>query len=225
MVSRNAAALVDAPKLPPAKTDDALTLTDARAILRAARGDRLEALVTMALSIGLRKGELLALRWESVDLDEARLSVVATIDRVTGGGLVIGTPKTARSRRTIPLPVVCVDALRDHRCHQLAERLAAGPLWHDDGFVFATPIGTPLDGRNVTRWFHDLCVRAGVERRRFHALRHSAATLMLAQGVPLEVISRTLGHAGYAITADVYAHVETSLLQAGAEVMDRALRA
>jgi integrase len=78
-------------------------------------------------------------------------------------------------------------------------------------------------GRNVTRWFHELCARAGFERRRFHALRQSVATLVLAPGVPLEVISRTLGHSGYAITADVYAHVEDALLRTGAEAMDRAL--
>jgi integrase len=99
------------------------------------------------------------------------------------------------------------------------------PFWHEDGFVFTTPIGTPFDGRNMTRWFHDLCARAGIERRRFHALRHSAATLMLAQGVPLEVISRTLGHACYAITAAVYAHLHEGLHRVGAEAIDRALNA
>ena len=88
--------------------------------------------------------------------------------------------------------------------------------------MFTTPIGTPLDPRNVTTWYHGLTERAGLGKRRFHALRHSAATLMLAQGVPLEVISRTLGHAGYAITADVYAHVGAELLRGGAAATDRA---
>jgi integrase len=225
LVSRNAAALVDAPKQTPVKIDDALDLDEARSLLRASRGHRLEALVRLALSVGLRKGEALALRWDAIDLDQGRLSVVATIDRVRGGGLVIGEPKTARSRRTVPLPGVCLEALREHRRRQVGERLSAGPAWHEDDFVFTTPIGTPLDGRNVTRWFHELCAKAQIERRRFHALRHSAATLMLAQGVPLEVISRTLGHAGYAITADVYAHVGEALLRSGADAMDRALGA
>jgi integrase len=225
LVARNVAALVDAPKTGPAKTNDALELAEAKALLAAAKGDRLEALVTLALSIGLRKGEALALRWDAVDLDEGRLSIVATIDRIKGGGLVIGEPKTARSRRTLPLPDVCVEALREHRGRQVRERLTAGPRWNEAGFVFTTPRGTPLDGRNVTRWFHALCARANIPRRRFHALRHSAATLMLVQGVPLEVISRTLGHAGYAITADVYAHIGDALLRSGADAMDRALGA
>jgi integrase len=223
LVARNAAALVDSPKLPPPRTDDALDLDAAKALLAAARGDRLEALVTLALSVGLRKGEALALKWDSVDLDAGSLTISATLDRVRGEGLVLSEPKTARSRRTIPLPEACADALRDHRRRQLSERLRAGDTWQDGAFVFTTPFGAPLDPRNVTRWFHGLTQDAGLGKLRFHALRHSAATLMLAQGVPLEIISRTLGHAGYAITADVYAHVGGELLRSGADAMDRAL--
>jgi integrase len=223
IVVRNAAALVDSPKLPPPRTDDALDIADAKALLTAAHGDRLEALVTLALSVGLRKGEALGLKWDAVDLDAGFLRVAASLDRVRGKGLVLSEPKTARSRRAIPLPEACAEALRGHRFRQIGERLRAGDSWQDDGFVFTTPLGAPLDPRNVTRWFHALAQRAGLGKWRFHALRHSAATLMLAQGVPLEVISRTLGHAGYAITADVYAHVGVELLRGGAEAMDRAL--
>jgi integrase len=93
----------------------------------------------------------------------------------------------------------------------------------DTSHVFATPIGTPLDPDNLTKKFHVLCDEAGITRRRFHSLRHSAATLMLAAGVPLEVISKTLGHAGYAITADVYARIAPQLQREAAEAMDRAL--
>lgn len=222
MVTRNAAALVDAPRSSPPKIDDALTLSEAKVLLESARGDRLEALLVVTMTMGLRKGEVLGLTWETVDLDAGNLTIASTLNRVDGEGLVLGEPKTARSRRVLPLPAVSLQALRAHRARQREERMSAAS-WQDSAFVFTTPIGTPLDGRNVTRWFHKLCEDSGIPRRRFHALRHSAATLMLAEGVPLEVISRTLGHAGYAITADVYAHVGHEGLRAGAAAMDRAL--
>ena len=136
---------------------------------------------------------------------------------------MVETPKTNAGRRTLPLPRTALDALRSHRTRQAAERLAVGPRWNETGFVFTSPIGTPLDPRNVTREFHEVCERAGLGRRRMHALRHSAATLMLSEGVPLEVISETLGHAGYAITADVYAKVVPKLQRRAADAMDLAI--
>jgi integrase len=223
MIARNPAALVDTPRLNGTKLDDALTVEEAHALLEAARGDRLEALVTVALAVGLRKGEALALRWRDVDLDGGTLTVTGTLKRRVGLGLVVDSPKTDNGRRTVPLPQVCIDALREHRRRQAADRLAAGAPWHDDDFVFTTPIGTPLDPRNTTRLYHEITERAGLGHGRFHALRHSAATIMLSLGVPLEVISKTLGHAGYAITADVYAHVRAELQRRGADAMDSAL--
>lgn len=219
-VARNAAALVDCPRDDGPRLDDTLSLDDATRLLGAAPGDPLEALVTVALTVGLRKGEALALTWENIDLDARTLTVAATLTRRTGYGLVVGTPKTDRSRRTVALPSTCVKALQAHRRRQAADRLAAGDLWHPGGFVFTTPTGTPLDPRNVTRDFQALCTRARVGPRRFHALRHSAATLMLAQGVPLEVISKTLGHSGLAITADVYAKVGVELQRQAADAID-----
>jgi integrase len=224
-VTRNAAALVNAPRSEASKLDDVLSLDEARALLDTARGTRLEALVTVVLAIGLRKGEALALRWEDVDTDAGTLTVRGTLKRRPGVGLVLDTPKTERGRRTIPLPTICLTVLRDHRRRQLEDRLAAGELWQDRGHIFATPVGTPVDPDNLTKQFHALCEQAGIARRRFHALRHSAATLMLAMGTPLEVISKTLGHAGYAITADVYARVVPQLQREAAEAMDRALGA
>ena len=140
-------------------------------------------------------------------------------------GLLVDTPKTDRGRRTIPLPTVSATALKEHRSQQLQDRLAAGTQWQDTGFVFTTPLGTPVDPDNLTKRFHDLCQRAGIGHRRFHALRHSAATLMLAMGTPLEVISKTLGHAGYSITADVYAKVVPQLQREAADAIDRAFQA
>ncbi len=224
LVTRNAAALVECPKIGGSEIDDALTLNEATCLLETLRGDRNEALITLGLMTGLRKGELLALKWENVDLDANELSVVGTLKRGKGVGLYIDTPKTARATRTIPIPLRCSRALTAHRKRQLEQRLALGPAWHENGLVFASPIGTPIDPRNLTRKYHSITEAAGLGRRRFHALRHSAATLMLENGVPLEVISRTLGHAGLAITADVYAKVSRGLQRQAADAMEAALR-
>ena len=223
LVRRNAAAQTEAPRGQVHRIDDALTQDQARALLDAAKGQPVEPLVVVALSLGLRRGEVLALRWENVDLDAGTLTVAATLTRRTGHGLVESSPKTARSRRTLPLPQTCIRALRDQRRAQAALKLAAGPIWQGDGHVFTTPIGTPIDPRNLTSEFHRLTEEAGLGARRFHALRHSAATLMLAQGVPLAVISDVLGHASYAITADVYARVGEELKSEAAAAMDVAL--
>jgi integrase len=222
LVARNAAALVEAPgKSSPVL--DALSLEEARLLLAAADGDRFEALYVLALVCGLRRGEVLALTWDDVDLAQQTVRVRGTLQRRSQAGLVVEEPKTARSRRTVSLPSLAADSLRRHKRAQAELRLAAGPEWIDRRFVFTTAVGTPLDPRNVTRLFHSLCNRAGLGPRRFHALRHSAATLMLSEGVPLEVISETLGHAGYAITADVYAQVVPKLQKQAAAAMDRAL--
>lgn len=200
-----------------------ISKAEARALLDAAKGHPLEALVTVALSLGLRKGEALALRWSNIDMDAGTLTVAATLSRRVGHGLVESAPKTARSARTLPLPRTCLESLRTHRRTQAAAQLQAGESWRGEGHMFTTPIGTPIDPRNLTTQFHRLCVDAGIGKRRFHALRHSAATLMLAQGVPLAVISDVLGHASYAITADVYAKVGEELRTEAARAMDAAL--
>ena len=208
LVRRNAAALVDAPKGAGTKLDDALDADQALAVLDIARGDRLEALAVLVLAVGLRQGETFNLRWDDVDLD--------------AGTLTIREAKTDAGRRTVALPNFVVAALRAHRVRQLEERLAA-VVWQDPALVFASTTGTRLDPRNVLRWWHDLTIRAGVGRRRFHASRHTAATLMLNAGVPLEVVSATLGHAGYAITADVYAKVRPQLQRRAADAMEGVL--
>jgi integrase len=206
LVMRNVAALVDGPRKAATKLDDALDASQAEAVIAAAQGDRLEALAVVALRLGLRKGEALALCWSDVDLDAGTLTVRGTLKRRHGGGLYIDTPKTEGAARTVPLVAGTLEALREHRKRQTAERLAAR-LWTDSGHVFTDTIGGPLDGRNTLRWWHALTESAGVGRRRFHASRHTAATLLLDRGVPLEVVSAVLGHAGLAITADTYAKV------------------
>lgn len=231
LVARNVAALVDSPKQGGHKTDDTMTADEARLILSAAADrrigwddaksedlapDDLHALAVVLLTLGLRKGEALALRWSDVDLEDDELTVRHTIKfRRKGGGWYLTAPKTDDSARTIPLPAFVTDALRDHRRAQTERRLAT-PVWNDHDFVFPTSVGTPIHSRNATRWWHGLLERAGVERRRMHATRHTAATLLLEDGVPLEVVSAILGHSSLAITADIYARV-------GKDSMRRAL--
>lgn len=223
MVSRNVVRLVDAPPKPRSHTDDALTLEEARRLLSTISGHRLEALVTVAMAVGLRRGEALALRWSDVDLDVGTLTVTGTLKRHPGGGHYVDRPKSGASAATIPLPKTCVSALVRHRKQQAQERLLAGPLWRDGDFVFTTPHGTPLDGSNVLKAWYRIADSAGIARRRFHALRHSAATLMWEQGVPLDVISATLRHSGLAITKDIYVLFRPEVMRSGADAMDRAL--
>jgi integrase len=202
VVVRNVAALIDSPRGSDPKRDDALDVNEVQALFGAARSHRLDALVKLAVMVGLRRGEVLGLRWEDVDLDAGTVSIHATLKRLPGRGLVLDRPKTERAARTVALPEICTRALSEHRRRQLEERLAAGSHWQNSGHVFTTPFGGPIDPDNlVKRDYHGITAAAGLGKLRFHALRHTAATLMLAEGVPLEVISRTFGHAGYAITA------------------------
>ena len=132
-------------------------------------------------------------------------------------------PKSKRSRRSVVLPGVVKTALKAHRVYQLQERLVSGSQWHESGLVFTTRQGKPLDARNVTREFHALLAKAGLPRIRFHDLRHTAATLLLAQGVSPRTIMETLGHSQISLTMDTYTHVLPALQHDAAKQMDAAL--
>jgi integrase len=205
LVSRNVAKLVDPPRVRHYEIRP-LTPEEGRRLIDAADGDRLQALYVTALATGLRQGELLALRWEDVDLDARRLSVRHTLARVNGRLLLL-EPKTERSRRTLVLPEVAVAALRAHRTRQRMERLVAGSLWHDTGHVFTTTVGTPTEAARVTRSFHAALARAGLPRSRFHDMRHAAATYLLAEGFTLEDVKNLLGHSSITLTSNTYGHV------------------
>lgn len=222
LVARNAASLAVAPKLEH-KGFRGLSPDEARRLLDAARGDRLEAVYAVALSLGLRMGEILGLRWLDVDLDGAALTVNQAIYRIAGKGLVAAEPKTERSRRAIFLPDGVLRALRAHRLRQLQQRLAAGSRWQDSGLVFTSGIGTPLEPRNLFRSFKALLHRAGLPDVRFHDLRHSAASLLLAQGVPMRAVMELLGHSNIGTTADIYAHVMPAMMRDMADKMDAIL--
>lgn len=149
LIARNVARLVTPP---PVHRDEVRPLDEleARALLAAAAGDRLYALYAVALGVGLRRGEALGLAWTDVDLDEGVLRVRQALYRVNGR-MELLPPKTARSRRTVPLPPICVEALRSHRARQAEDKAAAGPRWRESGLVFTTEIGTPIDPSNLSR--------------------------------------------------------------------------
>ena len=169
-------------------------MKQSRALLQAVDGDRLEALYVLALTTGMRQGELLALRWRDVDLEGAALSVRGSLSR-SSTGLTVVEPKTV-GRRHIPLGIIAVDALRRHRVTQAAERLHQGPGWMDNDLVFANEVGKPIEASNLLRRsFEPLLKKAGVPRIRFHDLRHSAATLLRSQGSHPKVVSEPGGTA------------------------------
>jgi integrase len=230
LVARNVATLV---KVPRADRHEMQVLNpdQARTLLTVAQKDRLGALYVVATTLGLRQGEALGLQWSDVDFEAGTIRVSRTLQRVPkalrgpddggqGTHYRLDEPKTDRSRRTVNMPKVVMASLREHRARQSRERLAAGAAWHDWDLVFTTTIGTPLDSRNVTKAFQALLVKAGLPFMRFHDLRHSAATLMGAMGVPMRVIMEILGHSQIGITMNLYSHVIPAMQRDAADRMD-----
>lgn len=228
-VDRNVAALAAAPKVP--HYDAAyLSVDQARCFLTSAREDRLYAMYCLAMALGLRQGELLGLQWKDVELDRGVLHVRQALKSIKDEGLVLMDTKTPKSRRDLVIPEFVRSELRRHRARQSEERLAAGSMWIDRDLVFSTSLGLPLAASNVVRRsFHRICDKAGIvysarsqKGLRFHDLRTSAATIMLAVGLPDRVVMETLGHSNIGMTAH-YQHVPSSLLAEAAKAMDRAL--
>ncbi len=191
-------------------------------LLEVCKSEPLGPLVSLAVLTGMRQGELIGLPWAAVDLEAPALTVRQSMARAWDGSFELAEPKTSRSRRTMHLPKAAVESLRQQQAQQDRDRDAAGDDWQDvDGLVFTDPIGRPLKNWNVSNEFIALLKRHGFTRIPFHGLRHSAATALLASGVPLPVVSDLLGHAGIAITADTYAAVVPSLRKDAADAMDR----
>ncbi len=199
-----------------------LAARDLGRLLDATTDDDLGPLYALAATTGLRRGELLGLTW--ADVADGRLTVRRAMGRIAGNGWGLGEVKSARSRRTIPLPARARQAIETQRTRQRFAKNAAGSAWQDrDGLVFTDAVGRPLLPEYVSHRFGRDLARAGVPRIRFHDLRHSAATALLTAGVPLVVVSEWLGHSGVSITASAYAAVVPELLTDAADAMDRAL--
>jgi integrase len=205
LIPRNVASLSAAPRM---NREEKRTLTpeQAKLLIVSLRGQRWEALYLTMLYLGLRRGEVLGLKWEDIDFDSAVLTVRRALQRV-GGRLETTDVKTAKSRRSLNLPGVIVDSLRTHKARQAADRLKAGEVWQETGFAFTTRIGTPLEPRNLNRHLSTVTEKAGLGHWHPHELRHSAASLMMAAGIPVEVVRDVLGHSSIRMTADVYGHI------------------
>lgn len=191
-------------------------------MLAAARDDPRGALDVMAVTTGMRRSELLALQWNEVDLEAAVVHVRATLVRITGRGMVRGVPKTASSRRSVPLPATTVAHLRRHGPR--SGRRTRPPVWLGGGRLgLHVPRGAPLSPSNLTGEWHATTESGRPRPDPLPQARHTTATVLLTAGVPLAVISKTLGHSGLAITADIYATVVPQLQRDAADAMQRAL--
>jgi integrase len=221
-VARNVATLVDAPSVPHEEINP-LSATEARAILEHCRDERNSARWSVALALGLRQGEALGLQWSDIDLNTGVLTVRHALQRLEEVGLVLVPPKSRAGIRSIVLPAPLITQLKEHRARQNRERLVAGSLWQDRQFVFATPIGTPVDPRNDYRAWRALLLGASVRPARLHDARHTAATLLLAQGIHPRVVMQILGHSQITLTLGTYSHVVPELAEEAAHAMTRAL--
>lgn len=207
LAPRNVAALADPPRV---QTKERTTLNpeQARQLADVAKDERDGPLWILALTTGARQGELLALRWADCDLGRRALRITHSLHRVDGQ-LALAETKTPRSRRTVGLPVIALEALGRQRSTQAEEQLRAGQRWANElGLVFTTPTGQPRDGTQVTYQFRARCAKVlGLPKLRFHDLRHSAASLLAHAGVQPRDVQAQLGHSNVLTTLGVYTHV------------------
>lgn len=222
-VVRNVAALAASPPVR-RKEMRALSVEQLGMLFTALDGERLRPMFVTAAMLGLRRGELIALRWADVDLDARTLTVRRTGSRIAGE-YVEGQPKSERSRRTISLPASLVAQLRRQSTAAAEEKLRLGVAWKDEGRVFPGQGGGPLGATTIAKTLDAALGKAGLPHVRVHDLRHSAATMLLTAGGSLRDVQEMLGHSSYNLTADVYAHVLDEQRQATAERIDEALGA
>ncbi len=205
LVARNVADQATPPRVT-AKEMETWDASQARTFLAVAAHSSYGPLWIVALATGMRRGELLGLRWADVDLERGMVSIRQTVGLVAGAP-VVKTPKSKASRRTIPVQQEVIAALREHKARQNARRLALGAIWEDHDLVFTTGAGKPVNPNNLAADYNRLVAAAGVPRIRVHDLRHTHVTLALQSGAHLKAVSERVGHAKTSITMDVYAHV------------------
>jgi len=223
LVPRNATEVVKAPRPTPEEIRP-LNSEQVKVLLEAASGERFEAVYVLAIHTSLRQGELLGLKWEDVDLKNGLIRVRRTLTRYRGR-LLLSEPKTKRSRRTVRLTKPAVDALREHLARQMVQMESLGDLYGDQGLVFATQKGTLVNPSNLRkRSFAPLLKKARLPSTRFHDLRHTCATLLLARNVNPKIVSEMLGHATIAITLDTYSHVLPNMQDGATRALEDALR-
>ena len=222
LVPRNVTEAATAPR-PSPKEMRPLSAEEVRRLQEAATGDRLEALWVLAVHTGMRQGELLALKWTDLDLEAGKVSVRRTLTRESGH-YTLGEPKTKRSRRTVKLTGPATETLKSHLSRQMEDMDQLGDLYRDQGLVFTTASGAPLNPSNVrNRNLRRLLKKAGLPQIRFHDLRHTCATLLLSQNVHPKIVQEMLGHATVAITLDTYSHVLPGMGDRAAAAIEDAL--
>ncbi len=192
-----------------------LTVDQAREFLEAVREKQHGALYVLAVTTGMRPGEMLGLQWPDIDLDGGRLTIFRSLHRTKcrrdtdpgGAWYTLGQPKTPGSRRTLEIPAVTIAALREHHEQQRQQRLLAGSGWKEQRFVFTTRTGSPVDTSNVLHRFQKILKEAGLPKVRFYDLRHTHASLLIAEGIHPKNIAERLGHASIKLTMDLYGHL------------------
>ncbi|MFD0074041.1 tyrosine-type recombinase/integrase [Streptomyces sp. NPDC127166] len=222
LVTRNVATLVEPPTVA-ARELSPWSLDKTLDFLSAARKDPLYAAFVLAIALGFRRGEVVGLRWENVDLDKREIRVRTQRQRV-GGEVYEDDPKGRRRKQTLPLPAICVAPLRWQRLKQAAAREHAGEKWTETGYVFTTRTGQPIEPRNLYRSFTRVAKNADLRVVRLHDARHGTATLLTAAGVPPRVVMEILGHSQIAVTMNVYTHVVQDTQREAVSHMDRLLR-
>jgi integrase len=223
LLPRNVASVI---KPPGVETEEVEILSGEQigAVLRGLEGHTLHPIVTMALATGMRRGELLALRWSDVDLDGASLRVERSLEE-TKAGLRFKTPKTKHGRRTVSLPSNAVEVLRAHRREQLELRMALGQGKHEpDALVFSTVEGAAYSPDGLSRNWRRTVSARGLPKVMFHALRHSHASALIASGLDVLTISRRLGHGSPVVTLNTYAHLFEKTDTAAATAIEAAMR-
>jgi len=225
LIPRNPADAVKAPT-PTPKEMHPLSALEARRLLEAAQGDSLEALYVLAIHTGMRRGELLGLKWDDIDLENTTVRVRRTLARTDNGRrIALGEPKTKNSRRTVRLTPQAVDALKRHRARQAEEKLKSGAFYKDQGLVFTAEGGTPINPSNLrNRSFVPLLKKAGLPQITFHDLRHTCASILFSKSVHSKFVQELLGHASVAITLDTYSHMLPGMGGEAADAMGEALR-
>ena len=215
-ISRNPAQAADPPRIPRKHDFNVWSAHDLRSFLDHAITDRFAAAWYLSATTGMRRGEVLGLRWADLDMDAARLSVRQTVISISYK-IHVSEPKTARSRRVVALDQTTVRMLRAHRARQLEERLAAGEIYQDHDLVFAAEDGGYVHPDGFSKRFKRLLKASGVPPIRLHDLRHTHATLAMQAGIHVQVVSERLGHSNVSTTLDIYSHVIPALQEEAAE--------
>ena len=219
LVSRNVATITRPPRGGTVPQGRSLDIDEARSLLAAARGRRLEAGFVIMLMVGLRPGETLGLQWTDLDVTAGTIRIERSLKR-ENNQLRLGTTKTRKSRRVLALPAPVLEVLKRHRRRQAGERLKAGSAWQDNGLIFATTLGTLIDPSNLRREFNKVCASAHLGHWHPHELRHSAVSLLSASGVPIELVADVMGHSTTRTTEAVYRHSVLPTASGAVRAMD-----